>query len=90
MAEVKNLDEYAKDVAQRAMKQITYEDKTLLEWAEEIVKGNYAKVVKGTWQQINNKKSRGCSECGMAVTREMAAIYSYCPYCGAKNENKYP
>lgn len=57
---------------------------------EEVIKGKYQKVVEGQWQQIANKNSRGCSECGMAVTREMARLYSFCPYCGAKNENKYP
>lgn len=90
MAEVKNLEEYSKDVAKRAMSQIAYEDKTLLEWAKLITSGEYQRVVKGKWQQIANKNSRGCSECGMAVTREMARLYSFCPYCGAKNENKYP
>lgn len=83
-------DDLSKKIAERAMNELVYEDKTLKEWAALIVKGDYQKVIKGNWQILADKNTRGCSECGMAVPREKAKIYSFCPFCGAKNEFKYP
>lgn len=82
----RSVGEVAKIISSMMMYKIEHHGKTLSEWMDLIVSGEYEPVKHGKW--IQGKIARihwkyNCSECGNPIYDKIKP-YNYCPYCGAK------
>lgn len=98
MAKLPTMDEFAKDCAMRAMDDIQVNGKSLREWAQDIIEGEYVPVIHARWEGTEyDGYAEGypaydkwqCSNCGAEFCCE-DMDFDYCPRCGAKMDLEEP
>ena len=85
MVKFPTMDEFAKEVAEKALDDFEYEGKTIREWVQMILCGDVVPVVHGRWIEHSHLEVGGeCSVCGWQFQWFENAEAHYCPHCGAK------
>lgn len=82
MAKFPTLEEFAKQVAEKALDELKYNGRTIREWADLIVFGDVTDRKEGEWIEDEYGYTH-CSECGMEWDEPEHPPTKFCPECGA-------
>ena len=92
MAKFPTMDEFAKDVAEKAIDEWKYQGRTIREWIQMILSGDYVPEVHGKWLDVFagfNFFAATCSVCHKRSDLPPIAVAKYCPRCGARMDGEH-